>query len=356
MWHDTINKVTKIIIPYAVQDKRYRRSQTSQRKKKDARISGRTVVSAQRYAPSKEHSVGRTQQDYFNLAVPETLDLGSNLRETLDFVRDFWKITFSGKQRVRLVFDVTKTIQPSALLLLGFLALLGVKSRIEKSALNESSVKFIPFMTGKELDNDASTKLRTALMGDDIAINMSAKKTLQRAISEAMLNVVQHAYPKEYETASKVRGQWWLAGKLDFDTDELQVMFCDLGYGIPKTLPKLHAMEYIRAFLSLLPGFDPNDGEMIHAAMEIGRSQTGKDNRGKGLNDLRKLLELDPNGELSIYSGAGVCVYRGDGRIKVTNGRDKIGGTLIKWSVRLSKVTNWTARSEDIEGVHNANN
>jgi len=311
------------------------------------------------------------------------------LEETVEFIREFWRIVASRRARVRLVFESTKVIQPSALLLLlaylhrarllygvhhvtgtypkssrienamidtGFLKLLGVKVRKERVAPTQPRIKLIPFMSDVVLDQSASKSLREALMGDEVQINIAAKKKLHRVISEAMLNVVQHAYPAQFQTDNVVRGRWWLAGKIDFNKDELLVMFCDLGIGIPKTLPKLYTWEKIREALSLLPGINPSDGQMIQAAMAIGRSQTGETNRGKGLNDLRRLVELHPTGELRIYSRAGLYVYRGDGRETVTNGSDKIGGTLIKWSLPLSSVTNWIAEPEESEGAGNEEN
>jgi hypothetical protein len=375
-------------IPPAVQERRFRRAQKSKAKRKSRNRVAHAPI-ASKFSAYGEKSIGRNPAEYLDLQVPETLDLVSNLSETVDFIREFWRIVASRRARVRLVFEETKSIQPSALLLLlaylhrarliygarhvtgtypksprienamidtGFLKLLGVKVRKARVAPRQPTLKLIPFMSNVVLDQDASRNLREALMGDEVRINIEAKKKLHRVISEAMLNVVQHAYPPQFHTDSAVRGRWWLAGKIDFSKDELLVMFCDLGIGIPKTLPKLYTWEKIREALSILPGINPSDGQMIQAAMAIGRSQTGSTNRGKGLNDLRRLVELHPNGELRIYSRAGLYVYRGNGTESVTNGNDKIGGTLIKWSVPLSSVTDWVPEPDSSEGVKNAEN
>ena len=303
--------------------------------------------------------------------------------ETIEFVRRFWRLVTSQRNAVRLIFEDTKFIRSSALLLLaaylhrarliygvqqvtgtypqnarleqsfydtGFFKLLGVSPRkgVRDKVPNPTS-KYIQFMSGTELERDASRELREALLGPDIAMDTKARKSLYRAISEAMLNVVQHAYPPEYTANRQVRGRWWLAGHIDAKRDQLLITFCDLGIGIPKTLPKLYAWENIRAALSLLPGISPNDGDMIRAGMLIGRTQTGLSNRGKGLNDLRRFIDLTKGGELRIYSRAGAYRYKPDGKDSVVNSARSIGGTLINWSVPLSEVTNW--KPEDFSDV-----
>jgi hypothetical protein len=128
---------------------------------------------------------------------------------------------------------------------------------------------------------------------------------------------------------------------------QLTIMFCDLGVGIPVTLPKRYPMEIILNYLSILPGIRPNDGQMIRAGMEIGRSQTLKINRGKGLNDLRRIIDDAGEGELHIFSGRG-CYRYSPGKVdEVENLKRTVGGTLIKWTIPLSKITKWVEGDED---------
>jgi hypothetical protein len=178
-------------------------------------------------------------------------------------------------------------------------------------------------------------------LGDDILMDMVSRKKLFRAVTEAMINVGQHAYPIENRYPTSIRGRWWLAGAVDQHADSLMVMFCDLGVSIPHTLPKLYASETIGACLSLLPGLNPNDGELIRAGMTLGRSQTRETNRGKGLNDLRSFVDQSGSGELHIHSRYGSYCYRALEKEQTENYDTAIGGTFIRWNVPLSTVTNW---------------
>ncbi|AMS32660.1 hypothetical protein AEM42_10200 [Betaproteobacteria bacterium UKL13-2] len=312
--------------------------------------------------------------DYLDIVVPETLNLVHMHAETVAFIQSFWHSVRSSKNRIRLIFDDTKSIQPAALLLLlayidrarilygtahvtgtypksprlhralvdtGFFSLLRVNPRSPQTRVT-NAVRYIPFISGVTLANDASRKLREALMGEGMQMSIAARKKLYRAVTEAMLNVVQHAYPKETQFDLRVRKKWWLAGSVNLKEDRLQILFCDLGVGIPKTLPKLYAWEKIRSALSILPGVNPNDGQMIEAAMIIGRTKTRQSERGRGLNDLRRFVELVSSGELKVFSASGVYTFQSGGNESIVNYGNSIGGTLIKWTVPLSSVTNWS--------------
>lgn len=366
--------------PRSVQEKRFRRRLRSKQKR---RIRNR-IAGSGRALPVRSYqardTIGHVRSDYFDIAVPTRLDLVQDLLGTVAFVRSFWQSVVAQKNRVRLVFEETKSIQPSALLLLlaylhrarliygndhvtgtyprspslersfqdtGFFGLLGVRARKSYSKTRKVSSKYIPFASGTKLEKGASRTLREALLDPGITMDVKARKRLFRAVSEAMLNVAQHAYPENYPSHIKVRNRWWLAGTLDRRRDELLIMFADLGIGIPKTLPKLYSWERIRSALSVLPGINPNDGDMIRAGMIIGRTQTGDTNRGKGLNDLRRFIDFTTGGELRVYSGAGAYTYQSNGMDSVLNSSESIGGTLIKWTAPLSQVTNW--KPEDFE-------
>ena len=84
----------------------------------------------------------------------------------------------------------------------------------------------------------------------------------------------------------------------------------------------------------MLPGFDPDDGQMIKAAVELGRTRTDADNRGKGLLDLLKLIDTVGGGSLQIFSRRGVYKYTHNSET-FTNDGNSIEGTLIKWELPL---------------------
>lgn len=77
---------------------------------------------------------------------------------------------------------------------------------------------------------------------------------------------------------------------------------------------------------------------MIHAAIEVKRSRTKKNHRGKGLSDMIKVIGKTKCGNLAIFSNRGIYQYKLDDLNPIENTRsykDSISGTLILWSLPL---------------------
>jgi hypothetical protein len=319
------------------------------------------------------------KKDWADLHVPSTLCLETNFDETVRFIREVRTMALWYKRPVRIMFDDVKAIKPSAMLLLlaeihrcrlvrgarmvtgtypndvrlermlcamGFFDILGVRERV--LVKRTYPMNYIRFASASRLKEHQARQLRSELLGDKIVMQPKPRKRLQRAITEAMLNCVQHAYPKESVKTHPGRNRWWLSGTYNRKTKNLTIMFCDLGVGIPETVTKLYLLEKIRAAVSLLPGVSPDDGQMIMAAMELGRTRTGEQGRGKGLNDLRKFIDHAGNGELKIFSKKGIYTYFANGTEKAENRQYSIGGTLIKWRVPIANVTDWSG-DDDVD-------
>ena len=233
----------------------------------------------------------------------------------------------------------------------GFYDLLGVKSR--DTGKLRRDVDYIVFRSDTRLDSAQPRKLRNDLLGENAAVQVRVRSRLYRALTEAMINVGQHAYPINAAKLHPLRGRWWVAGQVNRRRKEMMITFCDLGVGIPVTLPKVYTWELIRAVLALLPGINPNDGQMIQAGMAIGRSSTGQQHRGRGLNDLRQLIDQIRAGELYIFSGRGRYVYGANGSEAVRNYGISMGGTLIKWSMPLDAFAD--LQDEVIDGSEKDN-
>lgn len=319
--------------------------------------------------------------DHLVLDVPKNLDLVRNYAETAEFIRDMRRSVLHHNRRVYLVFNDAERIRPAALLLLlaeihrcrlshgpnmvtgtypnnpnlerlmcrtGFFKLLNVKERTTLK-VRGFPVEYIEFRSNNKLDTAEPKRLRTELLGDSITMHPKVRSRLYRSLTEAMINVGQHAYPQSSVKSHPVKKRWWLAGHVNKRKKELMVTFCDLGVGIPETLPKIYTWERIRSALSLLPGIRPNDGQMIEAAMTIGRSRTREEHRGRGLNDLRSLIDQAGSGELYIFSRKGRYRYRAGGDEEAFNSNISINGTLIKWSVPLDRVTDWIGNNDELE-------
>jgi hypothetical protein len=83
-----------------------------------------------------------------------------------------------------------------------------------------------------------------------------------------------------------------------------------------------------------------SDGELIRAAIEIKRSRTQKRHRGKGLLDMIKAIDNTQGGRLTILSNKGCYLYNLNNTKpseEVKNYKDSIFGTLIIWSLPISR-------------------
>lgn len=362
---------------------RFRRKLSSKHKAADRRKAHEYIHGSRgedAYSPTSGHpqtNLTQSKQEIINL--PPTLDLVTHFEDTARVIRDIRRITLRGKRPARLDFSQVRVLKPSALLVLlaeihrcrllqnrhqltgtypidpkvermldatGFFKLLGIKSRIKRKP-SKYPMEYVGFLSAKSEVKGTIKKFRESLLGTTITMSIQARSRLYRGITEAMLNVSQHAYPHDKHDMLPGRGRWWLTGHVNRKTGHLTVMFCDLGVGIPDTLPKVHGMELILSILSLLPGIKPNDAQMVQAGMEIGRTSTGKEGRGRGLNDLRKFVEESKVGELHIFSRKGHYLYNPVAGEQIANYNVAMGGTLIMWTVPMSIVTDWTPSNID---------
>jgi hypothetical protein len=155
------------------------------------------------------------------------------------------------------------------------------------------------------------------------------------ALSEAMTNVSNHAYPRDIPLwPSGERGRWWLGGSWQPDQNIATVQMYDQGVGIPRTLPKS------RHWSQLLPIFgridrERTDAGMIEAAMDYGRTSTDEAGRGKGLAQMAEWISSTGNGSLRILSGKGSLTYLPGQRPVRRILPVEFRGTLVEWEVHL---------------------
>lgn len=313
------------------------------------------------------------------LTVPAVLDLSGNHDESAEFFRDIRRLVAIDGQHVGLNFDNVTDIKPLALLRLlaeidmrwahrgrgaltgnyprdsrieemlqrtGFFRLLKIGER-KSLKPRKYPLEYIRFHSGTKASGEDVKKFRQALLGEDIKFHTPARKRFFRAVTEAMLNATQHAYTRSHIAEARVSNKWWLHGRIDKRRRQMMITFCDLGVGIPATLPRLYSWERIREVLATIPGIKPNDGQMIMAGMTIGRTQTGRRSRGKGLNDMRMFIEQAGDGQLQILSRKGLYQYSPKGGERVQNFYRSVGGTLIEWRVPIDAVIEWSGDDDD---------
>ncbi|WP_313731314.1 ATP-binding protein [Pseudomonas sp.] len=222
---------------------------------------------------------------------------------------------------------------------IGFLNILGKAHRLE---INEDdvTVKNWRYASGVSVNpKDADILLK--------AIKNKIPKGYLRlvpGVSEAMDNAVHHAYIRPREDRISKSGidksndkRWWVFAQVH--DGRLSVIFCDLGLGIPVTLPEKwsESIGDIVRLTTLSPG--KRDMRMIRRALELGRTRTDQGHRGKGLaqNVMKAAEELC--GKLHVYSNAGVVGvdFSGGSPTYTQDGHQRsILGTVIQWSVPIT--------------------
>ncbi|HGM5048797.1 TPA: hypothetical protein ACKP2I_001601 [Serratia marcescens] len=221
---------------------------------------------------------------------------------------------------------------------IGFFDLFKNKASFEIEKRQEkANLRFVKYIKGQSDDAEKTQQLKeeiNRLIGEDIK-----KWTfLYGGLSEAITNVCHHAYPNEYDFA-EIDKNWYMTGSYDSSSKVLKVAFYDQGIGIPESLPSSILYEKVLEYLKKAPIINGmRDATLLKAAVEIERTRTGDDDRGKGLQDLLEFNNQRGEGYLSILSGRGLYKYTvnsGAGTVKTERLPYPILGTLIIWSTML---------------------
>lgn len=200
----------------------------------------------------------------------------------------------------------------------------------------ETDRTFVKFIFGGTTDGHSAKKLRNTL--EEIAKGSIESKSAFGGITEAMNNVIKHAYPQTTRN-KKIFGvthPWWLGGSYNKQTDTLIITICDQGIGIPKTLPRQYTKEKINNILSYWGITKPDDAAMIKAAFELGRTATHKTYQGKGLQDIKRFIDKYEDARLKILSLRGEYLYLRENNIaseKYFTHTSLFHGTIIEWRI-----------------------
>ncbi len=169
------------------------------------------------------------------------------------------------------------------------------------------------------------------------SLSQPITKLLFKAASEAISNAVTHAYdaPRDDGLPTPNGKRWWMFCR-EFE-NKFYMSVCDLGVGIPRTLTVKNPDEIVRKIINNISGGRlPNDAQLILGAMEYARTRTNRPNQGKGLLDLRRIIERIGKGKLHVFSNKGCVTFDAEVGYRSFNYERSIKGTLIVWSVPLS--------------------
>lgn len=302
--------------------------------------------------------------------VPKYVDYyqKSKYEETNDFLSQVRDCAINGQRRVHLDFTSTTFISAAAMLsLLAEVDVITKKSPHGSRAISfshpkepkmESVLKQVGFYDllkkckrdTPEYDDVTFWKYTSGICSEPILaksmiaeikteLEQKASRKLYRGFVEAMSNSVEHAYKYDYEHCEQDQtAKWWTFAGIK--GSELIIVICDKGVGIPKTLPITQGAGTLAKIFRTL-GFDPfkvKDSTFIKAASYLTKTSTGETHRGKGLTDIKSVIDTIGAGVLSIFSNKGRYVYKGDqGTVKevMHDYKHSVFGTIIEWTIPL---------------------
>lgn len=243
----------------------------------------------------------------------------------------------------------TQNLVESALNQIGFYRI--IEQQNNKKAL-AGSVKKWRQLSGDSADGTLASSLLQTLKKE---VPPEVLKKLYRGAIEAIANCVEHAYPSTRKDGLNITDpRWWML--VGIDESDLTIIVCDLGVGIPRTLPVKHEESFLNRIKSALGVTGNSDSEMIRISTHIKETRTKLSNRGKGGKDFRSMPANFPSSYLAIRSNKGSFFITGRERapLKKVSSRvyvpgthnsesmiehsNSICGTLIEWAIPIKDL------------------
>ncbi len=217
----------------------------------------------------------------------------------------------------------------SILIDIGFYSSLNIKAP-PKTHRNDNRV-FFKIIPGNETDARIANQL-VSHFEKVISFDPIARKRLLAALIECMDNVHNHAY-RDSKTTPDLLGEWWMAGFIDKDTEQVAFIFFDQGVGVPTTLREKWVIKMKR-----LAGM--NDGELIKEAVLKGITRRQSKRHGNGFPSFKEFINATPNeagGFLRVISNSGDYSYCKNTKIPPEMLKIPLNGSLLIWSLQTDR-------------------
>tara|TARA_R110001592_G_scaffold363300_1_gene683421 strand:- start:1027 stop:2136 length:1110 start_codon:yes stop_codon:yes gene_type:complete len=294
--------------------------------------------------------------------------------KTLGFIADINNAIFVSGKKIRIRFNSTKLVVATAGTLLlaevdrivkekgpdwikctypknqkieialqqsGFFKIINMPERLalRNTAPEKGFIRFIPICSGTEVDGSLTKPFFDEFRGH---LNASCQSFLYGAIIEAIGNVHYHAYIMSRENSTCcLNHTWWMHTGIDH-TGALFIMICDLGAGIPQTMPKKLGAQFIGIFKSVIGSDNLNDANIIKVATELSQTRTKKSYRGKGFKNMHDAIDIIGKGSLRVMSNKGCYSYKPNGTESTVNYSNSINGTMIVWSIPIKELSTYS--------------
>lgn len=225
---------------------------------------------------------------------------------------------------------------------LGFFNLLQIKSN--KTLIDDDpEIDIVKLTSGTAVINDKTRNPENVMKGikdlftepDSDQIIDKYKNKVFRALTEAMQNSVEHAYPDNFKEDNKdiCVTRWWRAAFKKNGSNTVYIVLYDQGIGIPRTI-HLKWKDRLESFVEKFSR-SPSDGERLSLAMEKGRTSTRISGRGRGSHDMQQLIRQGDDSVLTVFSCRGQYVYDSNGNHFSQDHNTKLSGSLLVWKICL---------------------
>lgn len=176
-------------------------------------------------------------------------------------------------------------------------------------------------------------KFDSVIDPDDVLKKLPASMDIYGGCVEATKNAHAHAYieRRALSSVNYKNTAWWIFSQIK--DGKIAVVVCDLGIGIPKTLPKTNK-NFFRKILANITS--RTDAHLIEGAIDTPSSRTQRGYRGNGLKKIAMTAADDRRASFAIYSGKGY-VGTVSGRRQKLNYSCALPGTIIAWVLPIGE-------------------
>lgn len=293
---------------------------------------------------------------YEEFKIPEHISLHDKKfrNELLTVIENIHNTIMSGKKRILLNFYETSKVYSQAMLLLfaEISNILNIHSKIRFRCKKPHNKKVSHVLSQIGIYSICGTHFTETQTYTDVVhwrvcrgskvigklydkltdTNKGLEKyELYGGCIEASKNVTRHAYIEERKlsTVANDKCEWWMFTQVKDGVLTLNI--CDLGIGIPNTLPKQR--KNLFKVLTEQMGFKKDDhASLICGAIDTPTSRSKKSYRGNGLPRMAAVVKDIDGAALEVYSQCGAVRIEKGQEYKV-NFDNPIPGTIISWTL-----------------------
>lgn len=227
------------------------------------------------------------------------------------------------------ISNLKENVVRQVLIQIGFFDLCGYATdKISRKGFREDT-RHWQFASGERVDDEANA----AFDRIEGRIAKAAFKGIWKGLSEALVNSVQHAYlqPRGTNGPPMNLKRWWMFTQ---ERDgKLTIAVCDLGIGIPRSLPLNWRDSVLSQIASKIASTGP-DVRAVRTALEVGKTRTMEGHRGRGLPEIWQAVRNFDGSGILIHSNHARLAWNAEERQEHEREfSNSVSGTLVMWTV-----------------------